>query len=303
MRDRSIVPTNLLAWPRCARLLPEHRLILLWLWAAPYMSCAGVGLVPIKAAAATLGLDPYAMEGGLENLQQAGLIDLDLATGEVFVVDWFRFHKFDNGRARGTLKCAVEKVESERLRNVILEKSRPYFPTATTTTTTTSLLPSLPLPTSKGGMEGGREDSSQVQGNPIPRKQRDGDRAAEEGRQVEISGRAAEHRALIASVAAEAGLTHEQHQQLADEMAGRLADTQQRPIAVPRSWLEKAAQSIAAGGVTQYGQAVATARRRRADERAAAEARRAEAEAFASAPRLSKAELDARLSGVFKRLS
>ncbi len=137
MRDKTILPTNLLDWPRCSGLLPDQKLILLWLWASPYLSSAGVGFIPTKPASATLGLDPAALAGGLRDLAAAGLLELEEETGEVFVLDWFRFHTFKSPVARRAAEVAIAKVQSARLKNVILEKSRTYLPTATSTITTT----------------------------------------------------------------------------------------------------------------------------------------------------------------------
>ena len=105
MRDRTIIPTNLLDWPRCSTLLPDQKLIIHWLWACPYFSCAGAGLLPINAAAATLGLDAQALAGGLKTLVAAQLIEIDIATGEVAVLDWFRFHSFKSPIAVYPLYC------------------------------------------------------------------------------------------------------------------------------------------------------------------------------------------------------
>lgn len=136
MRDRTIIPTNLLDWPRCQSLLPDQRLILLWVWSCPYMTAAGHGFVPVKPAAATLGLDPEALVGGLDSLEQAGLIARDASTGEIFVLDWYRFHRF-KGPAAASVASSIKKVQSERLKRLILEKSMGCLPTTTTTTTTT----------------------------------------------------------------------------------------------------------------------------------------------------------------------
>lgn len=137
-RDRSIVPTNLLDWPRVSALLPDQRLILLWLWASPHMSCAGAGFLPLKPSAASLGLDPDALAGGLKTLHADGLIKMDEATGEVFIVDWFRFHTFKNGVGKNALVSAINKVLSESIKNEIYLKSTSYLPTATSTATSTS---------------------------------------------------------------------------------------------------------------------------------------------------------------------
>lgn len=137
MREKSVVPTNLLSWPRCNGLLPDQRLILMWLWACPYLSSAGCGLVPLPAAAATLGLDQAALMGGLDTLEVAGLIACDKETGELFIVDWFRVHTFKSPVAKRCFDADLKKVQSERLKNMIAEKSMAYFPTATATETAT----------------------------------------------------------------------------------------------------------------------------------------------------------------------
>lgn len=137
MRDRTILPTNLLDWPRCGGLLPDQRLILMWLWASHHMTAAGWGFIPLKPSAATLGLDPEALAGGLSTLDDAGLIVWDPVTGEAAIVDWYRFHKFRPGAPARAAAASIKKIQSERVKNVILEKSTGYLPTTTTTTTTT----------------------------------------------------------------------------------------------------------------------------------------------------------------------
>lgn len=138
MRDKTLIPTNLLSWPKCGGLLPDQRLILLWLWACPYLSSAGCGLVPLPAAAATLGLDVDAFRGGLDTLVSAGLIEFEKETGELFIVDWFRFHTFKSSVAKRCFDSDLKKVQSQRLKNMIAEKSKTCFPTATATATATT---------------------------------------------------------------------------------------------------------------------------------------------------------------------
>lgn len=119
MRDRSITPTNLLDWPGCAGLLPDQKLILLWLWGSPFLSCAGAGLVPINPAAATLGLSPSALTGGLQTLRDTGLISLDEKTGEVFIKDWFRFHTFKSKASIAMLDSAIKKIVSPIVKRLV----------------------------------------------------------------------------------------------------------------------------------------------------------------------------------------
>lgn len=138
MREKSVIPTNLLSWPRCNGLLPDQRLILMWLWASPYLSSAGCGLVPLPAAAATLGLDVAALAGGIKTLEEAGLVLFDEETGELAIVDWLRFHTFNSPVGKKCFAADLAKVQSERLKNMIVEKSKTYFPTATATATATT---------------------------------------------------------------------------------------------------------------------------------------------------------------------
>lgn len=135
MRESSLVPTNLLGWPRCDSLLPDQRLILLWLWSAPFLNCGGFGEIPLRGAASTLGLDPAALLGGIMTLQQNGLLIYDQATGEIFLTDWFRFHKFKTTLSRQILQNEFLKLQSEQIKSTFLNKSMACFPTPTLTST------------------------------------------------------------------------------------------------------------------------------------------------------------------------
>jgi len=138
MRESSIVPTNLLNWPRVAGRMPEEKLILIAIWAAPWLSCAGVGMLPLRPFAASLGLSAEATETGIGNLVSAGLLDLDMGTYEIQVCDWFRFHRFKTARSVGILLAGIGKIQSERIKNGCIKQSSTYLPTATATATSTS---------------------------------------------------------------------------------------------------------------------------------------------------------------------
>ncbi len=141
MRESSIVPTNLLNWPRVAGRMPEEKLILLAIWAAPWLSCAGVGMLPLRPFAASLGLSAEATETGIGNLVSAGLLDLDMGTYEIQVCDWFRFHRFKTARSVGILFAGIEKIQSERIKNGCIKQSSSYLPTATSTSTAAEAAP------------------------------------------------------------------------------------------------------------------------------------------------------------------
>lgn len=119
MRESTIIPTNLLNWPRVAPLLPELKLILYASWGSPHVSTCGVGLIPIRPFASTLGLSVEATVEGVAILEEKGLLACDQTTGEIFIKDWFRFHKFATGKSYGMLLTAVEKIESQQLKNLV----------------------------------------------------------------------------------------------------------------------------------------------------------------------------------------
>ena len=113
--------------------MPEEKLILIAVWAAPWLSCAGVGMLPLRPFAASLGLSAEATETGIGNLVSAGLLDLDMGTYEIQVCDWFRFHRFKTARSVGILLAGIGKIQSERIKNSCIKQSSAYLPTATAT--------------------------------------------------------------------------------------------------------------------------------------------------------------------------
>ena len=138
MRESSLIPTNLLTWPRVSPLLPEQKLILMSAWSAPWINCAGYGELPLRPHAAALGFDPSALETGIYSLVSADLLLFDQMTAELFVLDWFRFHKFKSEVARGILIQCIEKIQSGPIKSAVIDKSMGWLPTSTTTSTPTT---------------------------------------------------------------------------------------------------------------------------------------------------------------------
>lgn len=137
MRESSLTPTNLLTQQRSAHLMPDQKLILLATWSAPWINCAGVGELPLRPFAAALGFDPSALETGISTLVFSDLLLFDKVTGELFVLDWFRFHKFKTEMSRGILAHTTEKIQSDLIKKLVIEKSMSCFPTAIATATST----------------------------------------------------------------------------------------------------------------------------------------------------------------------
>lgn len=141
MRDKTIVPTNLLDWPRVAPRLPEEKLILVGCWiGGGWMRSCGCGMLPLRPFAASLGFSPDSLQTGLRNLSAKGveLLAIDETTGELFVMDWFRFHTFKSPVSISIAQRDIQKTVSEPLKKLIFEKSKTCLPTATRTVTRTS---------------------------------------------------------------------------------------------------------------------------------------------------------------------
>lgn len=135
MRESSLVPCNLIDWLRCESLLPGQKFILLWLWSCAFLNCAGFGFIPIKGTSSSLSLSSESLLKAIQYLEEISLVTYDGNTGEVFINDWFRFHKFKTKPQINNFKYALGKLQSQKIKNVILEKSATYFATATITPT------------------------------------------------------------------------------------------------------------------------------------------------------------------------
>lgn len=133
MRQSTIIPTNLLNWPRCENLSAEDKYILLSLWAAPFLSSAGFGELPKQSLSASLGIDSEQLAEGVNRLVKAKLLTVDKNTNELFINDWFRFHVFKTEHSRRILKSDLAKIQSKNLKRIASEKSMSCVTTATST--------------------------------------------------------------------------------------------------------------------------------------------------------------------------
>ena len=125
MAESRLVPTNILSWPRISGLLPDQKLIFLHLWINSHTNSAGCYLYPINSSAGELSLSIQALGEALVRFKKDKLIDMDIETGEILVVDWFRFHKFSGVRIN-LLENDIKKIQSERLKKEVIIKSECY---------------------------------------------------------------------------------------------------------------------------------------------------------------------------------
>jgi len=128
MRESSLVPTNLMEWPSVAALLPEQKFILERLWASGWIKSTGWGELHLLSLAASISMTPAATLSGIYHLRDAGLVVYDEETNEIFICNWFRFHKF-RGVGVAIAKKEILKIRSTSIRSLILEKSSGCFPT------------------------------------------------------------------------------------------------------------------------------------------------------------------------------
>ncbi len=149
MAESRPVPTNLMSWPRVADLLPDQKLIVYHLWASRHTTPSGCYLLPLASFAVEISLGVAALQEALRQFVKLGLVDYDPDTGEIFVTDWYRFHK-SAGRGRRIIVASIAKIQSARLKQIVInksglseqshDKSTTSSPTATPTSTSTSTL-------------------------------------------------------------------------------------------------------------------------------------------------------------------
>lgn len=128
MAESRPVPCNLLSWPRVVGLLPDQKLVVVYLWMNRFTSSCGCYQLPIPMASVELGLSENALAAALIDFERKMLVLFDQKTAEIFVLDWFRFHKFATSSQNRQLDMAVSKIESESLKNAVLNKINVLLP-------------------------------------------------------------------------------------------------------------------------------------------------------------------------------
>ena len=116
------VPVNILEWPKVRDMIQQHKNIYTELWYNPNASACGCFLYGLEATAARLGMTSGSLQDAIPDFVRRNLIDFDKATGEVFVIDWPRWHNFKTPAGQGALAASIGKIQSSRLR-ALVEKS------------------------------------------------------------------------------------------------------------------------------------------------------------------------------------
>gem|GEM_PF-3770120 len=124
MADSRPIPTNLLSWPGICKLLPEQKLIIYYLWANRFTKTCGCYEFPIQMASVELSISDVALEEAINDFCRLGFIEVDNATGEVYVLAWLRFHKFKNVVQQVMYWTSVGQIQSERLAQLVIERAK-----------------------------------------------------------------------------------------------------------------------------------------------------------------------------------
>lgn len=115
-------PTHLWTDPRVQALPLSLKRLLDYCWTGPDVNGAGVSGVEPGVWQSRIGEIGAAVETGLELLEKAGFIAFDKKTLEVFVLDWFRFHKFNGKVAMAAYAKGLRETRSDVLRKTAAER-------------------------------------------------------------------------------------------------------------------------------------------------------------------------------------
>lgn len=121
MSESRLVPSNLMTGSRVRKLLPDQKLILYHAWATS-PSDAGCFEPDLAGWSGHLSITADALIEALNGFEKISLISEDKETGEIFINDWFRFHKFDSAIRKNMLCRAISKIQSQKLQNLVLAK-------------------------------------------------------------------------------------------------------------------------------------------------------------------------------------
>lgn len=113
--DTRAVPCNFLSWPAVANLLPDQKFIGAYLFFSPDANACGCYFLPRPRAAADLSLPVDALEEALREFERRKLVALDHQTGEIFVLHWPRWMRFNTVGARGALWTSIDRIKSQKL--------------------------------------------------------------------------------------------------------------------------------------------------------------------------------------------
>lgn len=123
MAESRLLPCNFWSWPSTSSLLLDQKAILIYLWTSRFSTSAGGFELPVKLGAAELGLTEPVLLEALRQFQQLELIEFDQSTNEVFLIGWFRWHKFNTTPQIVNFISAKKKIQSSRILKLVVDSS------------------------------------------------------------------------------------------------------------------------------------------------------------------------------------
>lgn len=121
MADSRPLPCNFWSWPRIVSLLLDQKAIAVYLFTNRFTTSCGCYELPRGAVAGELGVTSHVLEEALRQFCGLGIIEMDET--EVFILDWFRFHKFSSGPQLLNFWRARDKIQSAKLQRLVIDKS------------------------------------------------------------------------------------------------------------------------------------------------------------------------------------
>ena len=113
--DTRPVPVNIMAWPRVRDMITQQKFIYVSLYYNPDTTACGCYLLGVDRLVAEPSMNTARLDDALDEFSRRDLVQRDKATGEVFVVDWPRWHRFDSMPARGALWSSIARIQSRDL--------------------------------------------------------------------------------------------------------------------------------------------------------------------------------------------
>jgi hypothetical protein len=113
--DTRPVPVNIMAWPRVRDLISQQKFIYTYMYYSPDATACGCYLLSLDRCAADLSMTAASLDDALDEFCRRGLVVRDKSTGEIFVVDWPRWHTFATPAGRGALWTSINRIQSREL--------------------------------------------------------------------------------------------------------------------------------------------------------------------------------------------
>lgn len=123
MAESRLLPSNFWSWPGVVNLLLDQKAILAYLWTSRFSTACGGFELPVRLAAAELGVTEPVLVEALKQFQALELVEFDESTCEVFIKGWFRFHKFGSGPQVQNFLRSKAKIQSSKILKLVVESS------------------------------------------------------------------------------------------------------------------------------------------------------------------------------------